>query len=51
MSSKLEKMLGDLIASAQLDQEAELLDQSDDTRKIWDAIIGRYGKVDNEQSE
>lgn len=51
MSSQLEKMLGDLVAQAQLDAENELLDQSEDTRKIWDAIVERYGKVDNEQGE
>lgn len=51
MSSQLEKMLGDLVAGAQLDAEAELLDMSGRTRRTWDAIIERYGKVDSEQSE
>lgn len=51
MTSILEMMLGDLVAGAQLDAEAELLDMSDRTRRTWDAIIERYGKVDSEQSE
>lgn len=47
MSSQLERLLGDLMAQAQLDVENELLDRSDDTRKIWDAIVERYGRVDD----
>lgn len=51
MTSILEMMLGDLVAGAQLDAEEELLDMSDRTRRTWDAIVERYGKVDSEQGE
>lgn len=47
----LEALLGDLVAQSQLDVDAELLEPSESTRRIYDEIIERYGKVDSEQGK